>query len=91
MGFDVDSIREDFPLLRKTINGKSVIYMDNACMTLKPVQVIDKINEYYREYPACGGRSLHKLGRKVDEGVAETRRTLKKFVNAKKEEEMHRN
>ncbi len=82
MGLDVDKVRADFPVLHKQINGKPIVYLDNACMTLRPVQVIEKIKEYYTEYPACGERSMHKLGRKVDEGIERARETLKKFINA---------
>jgi len=88
MGLNVEKIREDFPVLKREINGKPIIYFDNACMTLRPVQVIDKINEYYREYPSCGERSLHKLGKRVDEEVERARDIVKKFINAKKFEEI---
>ena len=88
MGLDVEKIRQDFPVLQKRVNNKPIIYMDNACMTLRPIQVIDKIREYYLEYPACGERSLHKLGRRVDEEVAKARETLKKFINAKSAKEL---
>ena len=57
MSLNVNKIREDFPALHQKINGKPVIYFDNACMTLKSRQVIDAINEYYTKYPACHGRS----------------------------------
>ena len=73
--------REDFPILQN-----DVIYFDNACMTLKPVQVIDKINEYYRDYPACGARSLHKLGKRVDEEIDNARKSIAKFIGGKSEE-----
>jgi len=56
LGYDVNKIRKDFPIL----NNK-IIYLDSACMSLKPVQVIEKINEYYKEYTACSGRSSHQL------------------------------
>ncbi|NIO22696.1 MAG: aminotransferase class V-fold PLP-dependent enzyme [Candidatus Aenigmarchaeota archaeon] len=88
MGLDVEKIREDFPVLQREINGKPIIYFDNACMTLRPVQVIEKICEYYREYPSCGERSLHKLGKRVDEEVEKARDVIKKFINAKKFEEI---
>lgn len=88
MGLDVEKIREDFPVLKKTVNNKPIIYMDSACMTLRPIQVIDKINEYYREYPSCGERSLHKLGKRVDEEVEKSRNIIKKFINAKRQEEI---
>ncbi|UCD07388.1 MAG: aminotransferase class V-fold PLP-dependent enzyme [Candidatus Aenigmatarchaeota archaeon] len=88
MGLDVDKVREDFPVLQRVINGKPIVYLDNACMTLRPIQVIEKIREYYTEYPACGERSMHKLGRKVDEGVERSRETLKKFLNARNTKEI---
>jgi len=86
--FDVNKIREDFPILKRTINNKPIIYMDSACMTLRPIQVIDKVSEYYREYPSCGERSLHKLGKRVDEEVEKARDSVRKFINAKKFEEI---
>ncbi|MDL5503587.1 MAG: aminotransferase class V-fold PLP-dependent enzyme, partial [Candidatus Methanoperedens sp.] len=64
---DIQKIRRDFPALGKKWNGKYPIYFDNACMTMKPKPVIDAMNEYYTEYPVCGGRSIHKMAKKVDE------------------------
>lgn len=86
--FNVNKIRQDFPVLRKTINNKPIIYADSACMTLRPIQVIDKVKEYYTDYPACGERSLHKLGKKVDEGIERSRDNLKKFLNARSVKEI---
>jgi cysteine desulfurase/selenocysteine lyase len=80
---NAEKIRKDFPVL-----STGVIYLDNACQTLRPVQVIDKINEYYNDYPACGGRSYHKLGKKVDEEVTNARKIIAKFFNAKKVQEI---
>ncbi len=77
-----EQIRKDFPVLNK------VIYLDNACQTLRPIQVIEKINSYYTDYPACGGRSYHKLGKKVDEEVTNARKIIQKFLNAKKPQEI---
>ncbi len=88
MGLNVDKIREDFPVLHKEIKGKRIIYMDSACMTLRPIQVIDKIREYYTDYPACGERSMHKLGKMVDEEVNNARNSLKKFINARNTKEI---
>ena len=85
---NVNKIREDFPVLQKKINGKPIIYFDNACQSLKPVQVIEKINEYHRDYPACGERSMHKLGKKVDEEVNSARKSIQKLFSAKKPEEI---
>ena len=56
---DVKKIREDFPILSKKIDGKPLIYFDSACTSLKPRQVIDAVSDYYTNYGACVGRSIH--------------------------------
>ncbi len=86
MGINVNKIRKDFPILSKTIDGKPIVYFDNACQTLRPVQVLNKINEYYNEYPACVGRSNHKLSEKATKEVFEARKKVSKFFNAKENE-----
>ncbi|VVB81922.1 Cysteine desulfurase [uncultured archaeon] len=78
---NIKKIREDFPVLQKKI-----IYMDSACMSLKPRQVIQALNSYYNDFPACGERSEHQLGRKVTEAVDSARRSVAKFINAAPEE-----
>jgi len=75
--------RKDFPVLEKPI-----VYLDSACMALKPRSVIQKITEYYEQYPACGGRSQHKLGEKVELGVQSTRLLAAKFLGSKADEIM---
>jgi cysteine desulfurase/selenocysteine lyase len=85
---DVDAIRKDFPILQKEIGGMPVVYLDNACMTLKPRQVIEAVTEYYTDYPACGGRSVHKLGNKVSVKFEESRQAVKDFLNASSEKEI---
>ncbi len=81
-------IREDFPVLERKINGKGIVYLDSACMSLKPKQVIEKLIEYYTLYPACGGRSQHKLGSEVNEKYHRSREIIAKFIGAKKPEEV---
>ncbi|MBS3143620.1 aminotransferase class V-fold PLP-dependent enzyme [Candidatus Woesearchaeota archaeon] len=73
-------IRKDFPVL-----SKDIVYLDSACMSLKPNSVINKLNEYYNEYPACSGRSGHQLSNRVNEEVYKTRELISKFFNIKKE------
>jgi cysteine desulfurase / selenocysteine lyase len=85
---NISKIREDFTILQKGINGKPVIYFDNACMTLKPKQVVDKVNEYYNEYPACAERSYHKLGKRATEEYETSRKKIQKFLNAKSDKEI---
>jgi cysteine desulfurase/selenocysteine lyase len=81
-------LRKDFSIFDKEINGRSVIYMDSACVTLKPVSVIRAINKYYNEFPACGSRSGHKFGRRVGEEVFNVRKIVKDFLGAKRVEEI---
>jgi len=85
---DVNKIRKDFPLLQRMINGKPIIYFDNACTTQKPQQVVDAIVKYYTEYTACAGRSVHKLAIKTTEEFEKAREKLAKFINAKRTEEI---
>lgn len=80
---DWNSIRNDFPALKRTINGKNPIYLDSACMALKPQQVIDAMNEYYERYPACGGRSIHTFGKEVSEAYDRAREKFAEFINAR--------
>ena len=82
---NIDKIRKDFPLLNAK---KPVVYFDNACTTLRPTCVVEKMKEYYELYPACGGRSHHKLGERVTEEVMKARITIAKFFNARSENEI---
>lgn len=85
---NIRKLRLDFPSLQKKWNSKFPIYFDNACMTLKPVQVRDAMDEYYNEYPVCGGRSIHKMAKKVDEKVGEAREKMQEFLGASSSDEV---
>lgn len=80
---DITKIRQDFALL-----NTSEIYFDNACQSLRPQSVIDAVTGYYRDYPACGGRSMHHLAAKVTRKCEEARQTIAGFLGAKKKEEI---
>ncbi len=80
-------IRSDFPALKRIINGHPVVYLDSACMALKPQQVIDAMNDYYEFYPACGGRSIHKFGEEASNAYTEARHKFSQFLNAAEEKE----
>jgi len=81
---NTDKIRADFPIIEK----KKIVYLDSACVALKPKQVVEAISSYYNEFPACAGRSNHTLGQKVTEKVAEARAAIAKFFNAKSPKEI---
>jgi cysteine desulfurase/selenocysteine lyase len=61
----LDDRRADFPALRERPDGNSPIYLDSACMSLVPQSVLDAMEEYYRDFPGCGGRSLHRFAEEV--------------------------
>src|SRR5512136_95800 len=79
---DVNRIREDFPVLRKDFGGKPPIYFDNACQTLRPRQVSEAVTEYYDSFPACAGRSVHKLATEVSLRCDEVRTKVADFLGA---------
>lgn len=83
MSFDPGAVRPDFPALS---GGR--IYLDNACMTLKPRQVLEKMRQYYEEYPACAGRSHHTWAQRVEDEVAGARAQVRKFVGARHDAEI---
>lgn len=85
---NVSKIREDFPILQQKVKGKPVVYLDSACMSLKPKQVIEASNEYYEKYTACAGRSSHRFAKDVNHRINESRETAAKFLGAKKKEEI---
>ncbi len=76
---DMDSVRKDFPTIRKNLG----IYLDNACQTLRPDQVIQSMDDYYENYPACGGRSVHSMATKVSVAIDDTRSALADFFGTK--------
>src|SRR3989344_4149798 len=79
---NTDKKRKDFPILK---DGK-IVYFDNACMSLKPVQVVKEMERYYYEFPGCAGRSMHKIGKRTEEEYAKSREKVSKFINAKHNE-----
>ena len=85
--FNTSQVRQDFPLLTRPDSARQ-IYFDNACMSLKPSLVIDAMTEYYRDYPACVGRSSHHLGQLASQKVQAVRAKVAKFINASSEEEI---
>ena len=71
----MESTRRDFP----TIRNSDGIYLDSACQSLKPDCVIDAVVEYYQNYPACGGRSVHSMATEVSMRIDEAREALADF------------
>lgn len=80
--FDVNKIRNDFPILSKTVNGKPLIYFDNGATTQKPKTVIDAIVNYYSEQNANIHRGVHTLSREATILFEAARNTVSQFINA---------
>jgi len=85
---DINKIRQDFPILDQSINGKKLVYFDNAATTQKPIQVIKALNEYYSGYNANIHRGIHHLAEKATAAFEATRKTVKTFLNAHSIEEI---
>jgi cysteine desulfurase/selenocysteine lyase len=85
---DITSLRSDFPILQQKRKGKSIVYFDNACQSLRPIQVIDAVNSYYTRSSACMGRSMHQLAEEVTQACEESREKIAKFIHASKKEEI---
>ncbi|KAF1085249.1 putative cysteine desulfurase [Sporotomaculum syntrophicum] len=93
----IEECRADFPALKRQRMGKPPIYLDNACTTLVPKQVIESIQEYYTEYPSCSGtRSRHWFAQEVNEriegdpskGIKGSRQMIAEFINAGSKKEI---
>ncbi|MGP8071030.1 MAG: cysteine desulfurase [Candidatus Bathyarchaeia archaeon] len=85
---NVARIREDFPILKRQVNDKPLVYFDNAATSQKPKVVIDAIDRYYREYNANIHRGIHKLAEEATLAYEEAREKVANFVNAKRTEEI---
>ncbi len=85
---DISAIREDFPLLKEKVNGKPLIYLDNAATTQKPDKVIDTIDYYYRHQNANVHRGVHTLSQKATDLFEAVRGQVCKFINARESSEI---
>ncbi len=80
--FDITKIREEFPILTKTVNGKPLIYFDNGATAQKPKQVIDAITNYYTNQNSNIHRGVHTLSREITIAYEEARKIIQKHLNA---------
>ncbi len=85
---DWKKVREDFPILKREVNGKPLVYLDNAASSQKPKQVIDAIVHYYSHYNANVHRGVHTLSQEGTHAFEASRLLVKEFINASKTEEV---
>ena len=81
--FDINKIRADFPILKKIVNNKALIYFDNGATTQKPKQVIDAISSYYTNQNANIHRGVHTLSREITIAYEDARKIIQSHLNAK--------
>ncbi|MFT4736574.1 MAG: cysteine desulfurase/selenocysteine lyase [Cyclobacteriaceae bacterium] len=86
--FDINEIRKQFPVLDQTVNGKPLIYFDNAATSQKPNMVIDALMNYYRSYNANIHRGIHTLAERATAAYENTRKATANFINAAEPEEI---
>ena len=86
---NVSKIREDFPILRRIVNGNNrLVYLDNAATTQKPMAVINAITDYYMNYNSNIHRAVHRLAEEATLAYESTREKIAKFINARFIEEI---
>ncbi|MBI1766158.1 MAG: cysteine desulfurase [Acidobacteria bacterium] len=86
--FDIDRIRQDFPILQQTVNGKPLVYLDNAATSQKPQVVIDALTRYYTEQNSNIHRGVHYLSQLATREYEGARVKIQKFINAAEEHEI---
>ena len=86
--FDVEAIRRDFPILDQTVNGKPLVYLDNAATTQKPRAVIDAITDHYLKDNANIHRGVHELSVRATAAYEKVRAKVRDFIGADRVEEI---
>src|ERR1039457_239949 len=86
--FDVDKVREDFPVLKQTIHGKPLVYLDSAATAQKPLAVIEAIRRFYEVDCANIHRGVHELSQRSTAAYEEARIRAKRFLNSKTTDEL---
>ena len=84
----IENIKSQFPILSKKINGKPIVYLDSSNSSQKPITVINRLNDFYKNEFSNIGRSIHSLAVNATNKFEETRTSVKNFINAKLKEEI---
>lgn len=85
---DIVAIRQQFPILHQQVNGKQLVYLDNAATSQKPLAVIEALDHYYKEYNSNVHRGVHTLGTKATDAYEGAREKVRKFINARSMQEI---
>jgi len=87
-GFDVDAVRRDFPILQERVNGKPLVWLDNAATTHKPRQVIERLRHFYEHENSNIHRAAHTLAARATDAYEGARQTVARFLGAASTEEI---
>ena len=85
---DINKIKSQFPIFSRKINGKTLVYLDSSNSSQKPLSVINKLNDFYKNEFSNIGRSINSLAVNATNKFEETRLSVKNFINAKEKEEI---
>ena len=85
---DIGAIRQQFPILHQQVNGKQLVYLDNAATSQKPLSVIEALDNYYKGYNSNVHRGVHTLGTKATDAYEGAREKVRKFINARSMQEI---
>lgn len=86
--FDLNAVRRDFPILAERVNGKQLVWFDNAATTHKPRQVIDRLSYFYEHENSNIHRAAHELAARATDAYEKARETVRRFINAGSTEEI---
>ena len=86
--YDISKVRTDFPILSREVYGRPLVYLDNAATTQKPLQVLDAMREEYLNVNANVHRGVHYLSQQATDLHEAARETVRRFINARKTEEI---
>ena len=85
---NIENIKSQFPIFSKKINGKPLVYLDSSNSSQKPINVIDRLEKFYKNEFSNIGRSIHSLSVNATNKFEETRINVKNFINADFKEEI---
>lgn len=88
VAYNVQEIRKQFPVLHQNVNGRPLIYFDNAATSQKPQVVLDALNKYYRADNANIHRGIHTLAERATTAFEDTRKRVRHFINSAEAEEI---
>src|SRR3972149_530398 len=82
-GLDVEAIREEFPILKRTVHGKPLVYLDSASTSQKPIEVIETLNHFYRTTNANIHRGIYQIAEEATTLFEDSRKKIARFIGAR--------